>query len=493
MAVKRACLVFAVARGVLAGPRAAVANPATNLTCAELIEHTYGCQLASDSCGICVTRAWPRLRTEPSCNMGHGELLKHCKHTADASNDQSDDGDNTLAGLFKSTWAASDPVNTTLPALLKYLPVESTPDSCPGQVCACGSCGRTQMLPSSSVQFGLHTVAAQGLDDCRATSPLTGDLTVSDVEAIFDSELGEMREYSPFMDYNAMLWTPATTLDAYRQAFDDDGIPTLRLRWPCFYDDSEPTWCYSLIWHIPKSMVTIEISSNQTSNPSDFTTQTAPRHLFVTKDGEATNELPNHTWAEPLHDSRATDDIYQVIDWYARVLGISPTAVRESEDASITVIFAFPSSAKMGHSANVQYVQRPAVESRSRGITTSWLQSYWNNVSATYMTNMTSLWPIWGDNHLSFFDASENATIDAVIERLDASGDTLYHPYLGVENGEHGPDNDWFGHTVLYIQDPTGWTVEYHAPFLDPPRSVDVDKGDFNEYCDYHCGERPVS
>ena len=45
-----------------------------------------------------------------------------------------------------------------------------------------------------------------------------------------------------------------------------------------------------------------------------------------------------------------------------------------------------------------------------------------------------------GDNHLSLFDGADDASIDAVIERLDASGDTLYHPFLGVENGENGPD-----------------------------------------------------
>ena len=45
-----------------------------------------------------------------------------------------------------------------------------------------------------------------------------------------------------------------------------------------------------------------------------------------------------------------------------------------------------------------------------------------------------------GDNHLSLFDPADDASIDAVIERLDASGDTLYHPFLGVENGEVGPD-----------------------------------------------------
>ena len=402
MFLQRLLLVLVFAHGtVLAAPvpktttdadavhASASADAVATRTCAELIEETYGCSTAAGSCGLCVTRAWPRLRNEAACaGLGHGELVQHCGPVHDAADESESDDGIGMSGLFKSTWAASDPVNTTLPALMKYLTVESTLDSCPGQVCACGECGRTQMLPSGTVQFGLHTVAAKGINDCRSTSPLSGDLTVADVEAIFDEELGDMSTYSPYMDYNAMLWTPATTLDSYRQAFDADGVLTLKLQWPCFYDDSETT-CYSLIWHIPQSMVTIEIASNQTATPDDFVVEGFPRHEFVTK------ELPTHDYAEPLHDSRAVDDIDEIIDWYDRVLGVSPTATREGADSSVTVVFAYPSSSKMGHDANIQYVYRPATGSKSQGTSTSWLQSYWNSVSDKYMTNMTSMWPIW--------------------------------------------------------------------------------------------------
>ena len=119
--------------------------------------------------------------------------------------------------------------------------------------------------------FSLHTVAARGENECRASSPLTGDLTVSDMEAVFDTATADMTTYSPFMDYNAMMWTPARTLDSYRDAFDDDGVPTLKLKWPCFADYmTDTSMCYSLIWHIPNSMVVIEIASNETSHEEDF-------------------------------------------------------------------------------------------------------------------------------------------------------------------------------------------------------------------------------
>jgi len=51
------------------------------------------------------------------------------------------------------------------------------------------------------------------------------------------------------------------------------------------------------------------------------------------------------------------------------------------------------------------------------------------------------------------------------------------------ENGAKG-----FGHTALYVQDPaSGWTVEYHAPLEIFDASWDVDPGDFDGYCMYHC------
>ena len=114
----RALLVLALVHGALAAPLPVAKNTLDEQpTCPELIDEKYGCDASLRRCGTCVTRAWPRLRNEPACaGLGHGALLQHCEPIRkDSSNDESDDDDNTLSGLFKSTWAASDPVNTTLP------------------------------------------------------------------------------------------------------------------------------------------------------------------------------------------------------------------------------------------------------------------------------------------------------------------------------------------------------------------------------------------
>lgn len=64
-------------------------------------------------------------------------------------------------GIFKSTLAASNPTGTTLPFLLKYFPVFSSPNSCPNQECKCGATGRTEINGTTGFQheatFGIHT------------------------------------------------------------------------------------------------------------------------------------------------------------------------------------------------------------------------------------------------------------------------------------------------------------------------------------------------
>jgi len=379
-------------------------------------------------------------------------------------------------GLMKSTWAASDPLGTTLPALLKYLPVYSTPDSCPNNACTCGACGRTQM---NGTFFGLHTVYAAGRNGCRAKPPLTGHLSIEDVEAIFDEECGDMSRYSPWMDYHAALWVPAGTLDGYVASFESDGVPLLKLSWPCFFDSAWPT-CFSVIWHIPKSMVVIELASNATARVSTFRRGLTPRHIFPT------NELPRTRLVIPLHDSRAVPSVEKVVRWWREVMLVEPFKIVRRDDLKM-VSFAFATDASAGHNATVQYIERTpaAAYSRAAGHSTTWFADYLNGVAEKYMTSPTSFWPIWGDNHLALARNSgkEEDSIDALIERLQKRGDAMYHPFVGIESGFPG-----FGHTGIYVQDPSGWQVEYHATWRRPPNSTDVDTGDFGQYCDYHCG-----
>ena len=129
---------------------------------------------AERDCAICVTAAWPAARSACGVDQLGATLEARCNLTVGHHSNAPGQ-----VGLFKSTWAASDPLHTTLPALLRYLPVVNTANSCPNNTCTCGATGRTQMVGAT---FGLHTVLAAGKDGCRASVPLTGERTLGELE-----------------------------------------------------------------------------------------------------------------------------------------------------------------------------------------------------------------------------------------------------------------------------------------------------------------------
>lgn len=326
-------------------------------------------------------------------------------------------------------------------------------------------------------EFGVHTVLAAGEGGFRAKPPFTGTLTVRDIEGIFDEQLGDMTTYSPWMDYNMALWAPAGTLDVYTSMLEEDGFSILRLSWAC---ESAGGTCYSAIWHIPKSQVVVEIISNQTSEQSDkwhFVDER--RHVF------ATGRAPSSPYMTPLHDSRAVSNLTELLTFYRDVFHLEAFDISEFSGNRIAT-FALPTDESFGHNATIQYVER-SVKGGSLNLehhSTAWFQEYLRSNAEKYMTEPTSCWPVWGDNHLAMFlntDSYETSD-DAVIDRLVTAGWTQYHPFVGMEN----VPSVW-GHTVVYLLDPSGWQIEYHGGYRTPPNGTDVDVGDFNEYCDTHC------
>lgn len=375
--------------------------------------------------------------------------------------------------MFKSTWTASNPANGAWPYLMKYLPVLNTWDSCSGNTCKCGDTGRVEMIDT---YFGIHTVLAAGLDNARASKPFTGKLSVAEVEAVFDEQLGNMSVYSPWMDYNVALWAPRGTLDAFVALLEQDHVPVLKLSW--LSKACRPA-CFSVIWHIPHSQVVIELISNQTNiPPAQWQHIREERHVFPS------GNPPESSYMKPLHDSRAVSNVSEVIQFYDQILDVKPLEVKRHPDGALIASFAFPTEADFHQNATVQYVERP-VASGSLGsvkFSTAWFESYLRTNAEKYMTGSSkACWPIWGDNHIGL---STTTTIDVVIGRLTTHGWHTYKTFIGQENGVPG-----FGHTNLYLLEPSGWQIELKAPYLQPPNGTDIDIGDFDEYCGYHCGD----
>ena len=397
-------------------------------------------------------------------------------------------------GVFKATWASSgnsvlelmmtqhsfqhnpnsnrmlpDPVHTALPWLLRHLPCTSTSDSCPNEQCACGATGRVTLNSTNGrFGFGLHAVLAAGHGDTRLRA--SGEISVSELELRFDHELHDMSSgYKACMDNHVALY--AGELDRYVHSFRDDGSRFLPLAWGNYF---------SLIVHIPHTQIILEIVSNTsgTALPKHAWHHTSEvRHAFLSK------TVPDVSSAVlvPLHVSRAVDSIDSVITYYQHVFGFAAAKQSVSADGTRTVVYdSFPTES----SVQLQYVQRPGAS--------PWLQQYLLRTNLALMKsrhNNQSCWPIWGDNHAAFFTGA-NLSTDTIITNVRNGLKAgiireqwaQWHGFLGQENGEPG-----FGHTALYITEPSGWQLEVNAPWHNPPNDLDVDVGDFSGYCLSHC------
>eukprot|EP00493_Phyllostaurus_siculus_P023310 UN23646 len=166
---------------------------------------------------------------------------------------------------------------------MKYLPVECADDSCPDNTCTCGTQGRVALKTGIigkngtlgvSSGFGIHTVNAYGKDHSRAKA--SGELTVADIEALFDERIGDFSTFTPWSDYNTGLYTKI--LDSYISAFTSDKVPFKLYS----YKYKSSTY-YSLVVHVKTTQVVLElISQNKPSTSVSIESTEEIRHPFLT-------------------------------------------------------------------------------------------------------------------------------------------------------------------------------------------------------------------
>jgi hypothetical protein len=221
-------------------------------------------------------------------------------------------------GVFKHTIAASDPHHTTLPWLLRHLPVTSAANSCPNETCTCGATGRTEVNQTfgfgHEVTFGIHTVLAAGVN--RSREAASGHLSLAEVEKLWDEAIGDLRssdaEYSSLLDNHVALW--AASLDPFVASFEAGGVGFLRRTFQdvAASDSRVRVDYYSLVVHCAHSQLVVELISDARPHASTpwppAAPGDAPRHFFQ---GRAPPSVrPAHLW--PLHVSRAASDLAAV-------------------------------------------------------------------------------------------------------------------------------------------------------------------------------------
>lgn len=290
----------------------------------------------------------------------------------------------------------------------------STPRSC-GQ----DSRFRFSVEADGMARFALHGTYANGNGSADGSRREVGGLAVRDVEDIFQKELGDLQEYSPWMDVSSAAWFERD-LDSYVHRFSTHGVSFLVLRWPSA--NSEQQALFSLITHVPDTQEVFEIISATAPSDPRVTVREfpMPRHVF----GEGELEwLAERTEAVQLHVSRTHRDLDAVKAHYKAFFDLEP--ISEMRDPSTGVGFVSFCHQSIGDSydpvrGQVMYWNRPD-QSMTKVHTTAWLESRIEQINAEYMKSYTSCWPVWGDNHYTIIGVNGNY-FEKVRQEYDEAG-----------------------------------------------------------------------
>ena len=130
----------------------------------------------------------------------------------------------TFKGIYKNTWAASDPIEC-YNWMTNFLPVLPEASDCKdGHYCECAIQGRVHTLSTRNPhdKFGLHTV--------NCSHHPVGPWPLRQIEDIFGEKLANFtNSYHPFMDHNMGFW--ANDLDPYIARFHLADVPMGAMEW----------------------------------------------------------------------------------------------------------------------------------------------------------------------------------------------------------------------------------------------------------------------
>jgi len=269
------------------------------------------------------------------------------------------------------------------------------------------------------------------------------------------------------LDNHLALWTPS--LASFVQRFEAGGQSFMARSW-----QAEEAVFYSLIVHVPKTQLVLELISNSTGGKGRWPLQSEPRHFFQGQAPPSTK--PGHLF--PLHVSRAVHDLQEIRDFYGTVFNASAAVQTNFKDGTEVLVFGGVANDSFSPRVSLQFVKRPRGE-RPKRRSAEWFQGYMLNVSRTYMTSYKSCWAVWGDNHIAV--RPESLDLKVFKSRLDSLEKPMYHAFHGIKV-PGGPSHG--GPSVIYVVDPSGWTVQaegyWPTGFLP---DADTDNGNFYDYC----------
>jgi len=338
--------------------------------------------------------------------------------------------------------------------MMKYFPVADAPDSCTSNICTCPATssapawnieqGRVYTKQSASTDtsasvgasanpgkgFGMHLVNVSG-------HVTTGGLSTAEVEAEFNSKLGDLTSFDGFMDYNIGLYT--TSLSTYTDAFDKDGVKYL----PITFTVSGATW-HGAIVQVPGSQMILELVTDKTSTVSASVSSSAVQleQRITTRAATYVKSAGSDGILTPVTVNRAASDLSALETFY--VTGMKATMTSDFTDNSTQV----SKKCFLWTGAKVDVCFTKRADSATKGaFKPADFEKMLNTVHDNLLTNPECGLDKWVDNHYAIDGRSFSADYVAT--------------YVQANNIKYM----CFGSSLHYIFDPTGWGIQVDLSF----------------------------
>jgi hypothetical protein len=358
------------------------------------------------------------------------------------------DGDYPGCGISKMTHASTQP-RAGKAFIEKYFNVQTPGDECDGDVCDCSSQGAPdieqgrvyttrQISPSGGAPpgngFGLHLVSVPG-------HKTTGGLTVDEVESHFSEKLGDMSKFDSFMDFNVVFAT--SSLQAYKTAFDKDGVNYLLGTWSASNGDAYT----SVIVQVPGSQLLLELvqKTSLTSETAVRFEQRVPDDVLSAQEERLTGAAVEDTTSDyivSLVVNRAASEtaLGKLDDFYVTGMGTTKTH-DESANGVSKKCYLWP-----GASVNVCFTARPD-SATSTDFKVSDFEDMLNNVHKTIIGDH----PLceldrWFDNHYAIDSQSVS--------------NTQILAYINSKKPYHHCSSGFFSSGLSSVYDPTGLGIQ---------------------------------
>jgi len=365
-------------------------------------------------------------------------------------------------GVSKHTWAASNP-RDCYDWFTTFIPVTEEAASCDDGICDCATQGRVKLdgyigkplldkVEQKSLSgFPLHTV--------NCSYHPYGELSLYDMEKIFQEKFGDFSIFDGFMDFNLGLWT--NDLDVYIRKFQAQNLPFLTLKWKG-HDDKD----YYSVMVNSCGFVVLELISDTLSVNVEMTDSKA---RMIWKDWND-EYIAEGEYLTPIKVSRAVSNIDLVAPFYIDILESTEVHEEVFEDGTRLKVINAP-----GSTVHLQFWE--GVATGGNGWTAEDLEIYLNNVHDDIMVSPTCGFDQWIDNHIAIDTIIP--ILDDVIPKLEKAG-FHFHTWGGSTGG--GFDKL----ITVYASDPFGWGVQLDMPYYHPPPPTDLPF--YSTYCESNDG-----